>query len=100
MDLAAAFEDGYAFLGGGHRIAVKIRRPLFKLGKVLDGLERALRAEQPADVHAAQRRRINAMPVLLRTDVADQVRGGVGMAVDVAIEAGHAPARPDAAAIV
>ena len=58
------------FLRGGDRVAVEIRGPLLELGKVLDALQRPLRAEQPLDVHAAQRRRVDAVAVLLRPDVA------------------------------
>ena len=41
-----------------------------------------------------KRRRLDAMAELLRADVADQVRGAVGVAIDVAIEAGDAAAGP------
>ena len=93
VDLAAALQDVDALLRGDHRIAVEVGRPLLELGEVLDALQRPLRAEQPLDVHAAQRRRVEAMAELLRANVADQVRGGVRVAVDVAVEAGHAGAR-------
>ena len=63
-------------------------------------LQRPLRAEQPLDVDAAQRRRVDAVAELLRADVADQVRRAVGVAVGVAVEAGHAAAGLDAAAVV
>jgi hypothetical protein len=53
--------------------------------EVLDGLQRALQAEQPLDVHAAQRRRLDPMAELLRPDVADQMVGPVRVAVLVAI---------------
>ena len=71
-------------------VAVEVGGPLLELGEVLDGLQRALRAEQALDVHAAQRRRVDAVAVLVRPDVADGVRGGVGVAVGVAVEAGDA----------
>ena len=71
-------------------IAVEVGGPLLELGEVLDGLQRPLRAEQPLDVHAAQRGRVDAVAVLVGADVADGVRGGVGVAVGVAVEAGHA----------
>ena len=74
-------------------IAVEVGGALLELGEVLDALQRALRAEQPLDVHAAQGRRLDAVAELLRPDVADQVRGGVGVAVGVAVEAGDAAAR-------
>jgi len=40
------------------------------------------------------------MPVLVRADVADRVRGGVRMAVGVAVKTGHALVGLEAAAIV
>ena len=62
--------------------------------------ERPLRAEQPLDVHAAQRGRVQAVAELLRPDVAHQVRRGVRVPVDVAVEAGHALARLQRAPVV
>ena len=53
-------------------------------------LQRPLRAEQPLDVDAAQARRVDAAAVRLRPDVAHQVGRRRGVAVDVAVEAGHA----------
>ena len=41
---------------------------------------------------AAQSGRLDAVPELLRPDIADEVRGPVGVAVGMAIEAGHAAA--------
>ena len=92
VHLAAALQDVDALLRGDHRVAVEVRGPLLELGEVLDRLQRPLRAEQPLDVHAAQRRRVDPVAELLRPDVADQVRGRVGVAVHVAVEAGHAAA--------
>src|SRR5690606_10350962 len=89
VDLASALKNVHALLGGDHRVTVKVSRALLKLGEVLNGLERTLASEQPLDVHSAQRRGIDAMTVLLRADVADKVRRGVGVAVDVAVKAGH-----------
>ena len=100
VDLAAALQDVDAFLRGRDRIAVEIGGPLLELGEVLDRFQGPLRAEQALDVHAAQRGHIDPVPILLRPDVADEVGGAVGMAVDVAIEAGHAPAGLHGAAIV
>ena len=83
-----------------YRVAVEVRGALLELGEVLDGLQRALRAEQPLDVDAAQRRRVDAMPVLVGTDVADGVRGRVRVAVGVAVEAGDALRRRQGAPVV
>ena len=90
--------DVDALLGGDDGIAVEVGGALLELGEVLHGLQRALRAEQPLDVHAAQRRRVDAVAELLRADVADEVRGGVGVAVGVAVEAGDARLRLDGCA--
>ena len=100
MDLAAAIQDVDALLGGDHRVAVEVGRPLLELGEVLDAFQRPLRAEQPLDVHSPQRGRVEAVAELLRADVADQVRGAVGAAVDVAVEAGDAHAGLQRPAVV
>ena len=88
------------FFGGDDRIAVEVGGALLELREVLDGLERALRTEEPLDVHAAQRRRIDPVAELLWSDVADEVRGAVGVAVRVAVEARHAAARAFGTAIL
>ena len=62
------------FLVRDHRVAVEVGGALLELGEVLDRLQRALRAEEALDVHAAQRGRVDAVAELLRADVADQVR--------------------------
>ena len=90
MDLAAAVERVDALLGGRDRVAVEIGGPLLELGEVLDRFQGPLRAEQPLDVHAAEAGRVDAVAELLRADVADQVRGRVGVAVDMAVETDHA----------
>ena len=80
MDLAASLQDVHALLGGDHRIAVEVGRPLLELGEILDAPQRPLRAEQPLDVHAAQRRRVEPVPEFLGANVADQVRRAVASA--------------------
>src|SRR5258708_34475196 len=82
-----------ALLGGNHMVPVEIRPRLFELGEILDGLERALRTKQPLDLHAAQRRGVDAMTGFLWAGVGSKVRGLVGMAVRVAVEAGYGAAR-------
>ena len=99
MNLAAALEDVDAFARRVGRDAVEIGGPLLELGEVFHGLHRPLRAEQPLDVDAAQRGRVDAMPMLVGADVADGVRGGVRVAVGVAVEAGHALVGLQAAAV-
>ena len=66
VHLAAALEDVDALALRLHRVAVEVGGALLELGEVLDGLHRALRAEETLDVHAAQRRRVDAVPVLVR----------------------------------
>ena len=51
------------------------------------------------DVHAAQARRIDPVAERLRPGVAGEVRGGVGMTIGVAVEAGDPAARADGAAV-
>jgi len=75
--------------------SVEVGRPLLELREVLDALEQPLRADEALDVHPAQAGRVDPAPELLRPDVADEVERGVGVAVGVAVEAGHAAARPD-----
>ena len=75
VHLAAPVEDVHALLGRDHRVAVEVGGALLELGEVLDRLQRALRTEQPLDVHAAQRGRVDAVAELLRPNVAHQVRG-------------------------
>src|SRR6202521_2677438 len=74
-DLADPIEGIQTLLGGDHVVTVEIRSCLFELGEILDGLERALRAEQPLDLHAAQRRSYDAMARFLRTGIRSKVRG-------------------------
>ena len=42
VNLAAAFEDVQALLGGDDRVAVEVGGPLLELGEVLDRLQRPL----------------------------------------------------------
>ena len=70
-------------------VAIEVGRALLELSEVLHRLEGALRPEEALDIHAAECRRIDPVPELLRPDVPDQVRGPVGVAVHVAIKAGH-----------
>src|ERR1019366_5319699 len=100
MDLAAALQDGDAFFLGRHGIAVKVCGPLLEFGEILHGLHRSLRAEDALDVDAAQRWHVDTVPMFLWPNIANQVRGGVGMSVHVTVEASHAAAGPDRAAII
>ena len=99
MNLTAAFEYIYAFLGRNDVVAVEIGGPLLKLGKVLDCLERPLRAEETLDIHAPQRRRIEAMPEVLGPNIAHEMCCTIGMTVGVAVEAGNAAARTSRPAV-
>src|SRR5262249_46966788 len=100
MDLAAALEDVDALLGGDDGVAVEVGGPLLELGEVFDGLQRTLRTEETLDIHAAERRGLDAMAELLRANVADEVAGAVGVAVDVAVETRDAAAGLDGAAVL
>src|SRR5207249_4358159 len=93
VNLAGALQNVDAFLCGGDRISIEVRSTLFELGEVFDALQGALRAEQSLNVHSAQTRRFDAMPKLLGTNVAHQVRGRVGMAIRMTVEAGYTSAR-------
>jgi hypothetical protein len=53
VDLGEPIERVHTLLGGDHVVTVEIRSGLLELGEILDGLERALRAEQPLDLNAA-----------------------------------------------
>ena len=55
IDLMAAVQDVDTLLGGDYVIAVEIRPTLLKFGEVLDGLQRAQRAEKPLDVDVYKR---------------------------------------------
>ncbi len=90
VDLGAALQDVDALLGGHAHVAVEVGGPLLELREVLDRLQRALRPEEALDVHAAQRRSVDAVTELLGPDVPDEVGGVVGVTVDVAVEASHA----------
>jgi hypothetical protein len=92
VDLAAAFEDVDALLGGGHRVAVEIGGPLLEPGEVLHGLQGPLGAEPALDVDAPQGGRVAAVPEGLGPGFAGEVGGAVGVPVGVAVEAGHAAA--------
>ncbi len=100
MHLTATLEHVHPLLGGDYRITVEVGGALLELGEVLDGLQRPLRAEQPLDVHPAQRRRVDAVAERLRAHIAGQVGSGIGVAVRMAVEAGYAAARMLATAIV
>src|SRR5262249_164333 len=92
LDLMAAVEDVDALLDGGDEVAVEVRAALLELGEVLDGLHGPLRAEDALDVDAPQGRGLDAVAEFVRANVGSQMVGGVGVAVDVAVEAGHAAA--------
>ena len=64
VDLAAALQRVHAFLRGDHGVAVEIGGALLEFGEVFNRLQRPLRAEQPLDVHAAQRGRFDAVAEL------------------------------------
>src|SRR5205807_747404 len=91
--LAAAVVRVGAFRGGGDGIAIEVSRALLQFREVFPRLKRALRPKQSVDIHPAQTRRIDPMAMLLRTDVANEVSGAVGVTVGMAVEARHAAVR-------
>ncbi len=97
--LMTAIQNIGALLQRDDRIAVEIGGPLFEFGEILNGLQCPLGAEQPLNVDAAQRGSLDAMPELLRPDVAHQVGSPVGVAVGMAVKARHAAGRFRAAPV-
>src|SRR5258707_3190347 len=100
VDLVDAAKNIQALLCAHYLGTVEIYSRLPEIGATFDGLERALRAEQPLDLHAAQRRRDDAVADFLRSGIGRKVRGLVGMAVRVAVEARWAAARVFPAAVL
>ena len=74
------------------RVAVEVGRPLLELGEVLDRPQAPLRAVDLLVEHAAQAVGVEPEPPLLRADVRAEVELAGRVAVDVAVEAGHAHA--------
>ncbi len=100
VDLAATVQNTCALFDGVFRLAVEIGGALLELGEVLDRFQRPLRSEQPLDVDTAQRRRVDAVAMLIRADIADGVCRGVGVAVGMAVEARDALAGDQRAAVL
>src|SRR5262245_32027686 len=93
MHLAAALQDIHALLLRLNRVSVKIRRALFELGEILDRFQGSLRAKQTLDVDATETGSIDAVAILIRSDVAHGVRGRVRMPIRVTIKTGHTQVR-------
>src|SRR4051812_43318742 len=70
-------------------IPIEISAELFELGEVLHCFHGSLAAEQALDIQPAQRRGIQAPPVLLGPRDRIEVRGAIGMTVGMAIKAGN-----------
>src|SRR6266540_4808121 len=100
VNLAAALQRIDAFLGGDDRIAVEVGPALLEFGEVFDRAQSALRTEEALDIDSAQGGRVYPSPVSLRADVADQMCPTIGVAVDVAVKASYATARPFRPAIL
>ncbi len=92
MGLAPTFQDISTLFCGNHRITVKIGGPLLKFCKVLYGLQGALRAEQTLDIYPTKRWNVQPVPELLRADISYQMSSGIGMPIDMAVEACNTPA--------
>ena len=85
-------QDVQPLLHGVDLVAVEVGRPLLELGEVLDRAQAPLRpvdllVEQPAQAH-----RVQPKAPLLRPMSGVEVELARGVAVDVAVEAGHAQA--------
>src|SRR6266851_1457998 len=74
MHLRTSVENVQALLGGEDRVAVKVGGALLELSEIFHCLERSLRTEQPLNVNAAQRWRLNPAAILLRTNVSHQMK--------------------------
>ena len=85
-------EDVHALLHRVDRVAVEVGGPLLELGEVLDRAQAALRAVDLLVEQAAQADRVEPEAALLRPDVGVEVELAGRVAVDVAVEAGHAQA--------
>src|SRR5712692_477131 len=92
VDLASAIEVVHALLRGDHNIAVEIGGALLEFGEILDRLQGALRPEEPLNVEAAERHRLDAVAELLRVGIGGQVRRAVLVAVRMAVKASRADA--------
>src|SRR5262249_9276375 len=90
VDLAATLQRVDALGGRRYRITVEVGGALLELREVLDRLERALRAEEALDVHAAQARRVDPAAMRLRPGVTHRVGGRRRSPGDVTVEAGDA----------
>jgi len=93
VHLATALEGIDALLGRDHGISIEVGGALFKLGEVFHGLQRALGPKQALNVHTAQTGRVDAMTMLLWTNVADEVGGAIAVPVGVTVETRHAAVR-------
>src|SRR3981081_1208328 len=100
MHLAAALENAHPFFAGDHRIAIKVSGALLELSEILDRFQRALGAEEPLNVHATETGGVDAMAEFLRTDVADEMGGGGGVAIGMAVKTANATRRPHRTAVV
>src|SRR6266478_5128446 len=92
VDLASTLEGVHTLLRGNHNIAVEIRGALLEFGEILDRLQGTLRPEEPLNVNAAERHRLDAVAELLRTGIGGQVRRAVLVAVRMAVKASRADA--------
>jgi len=78
---------GHALLCGDHSIAVEVGGALFELGEILDRLQGTLGAEEPLNVHAAEREGFDAVAELLRASIGGQVCRAVLVPVRMAVKA-------------
>ena len=100
MNLAAAFQQVNALLGGGRVIAVEIRGPLFEFREIFD------RSSLPVSIQTiaeCSRRAATARQFAMRNSCGrmspTKMGRRIGMAVDVTVEASDTAARSLGAAV-
>ena len=95
-----AIQDHQALLHGMDRIAVKVRGPLFELGKILHRAQAALGAVNLLVEHPPQAGGIEPHPPLLRAVIRIQMELGRRMPVDMAVQAGNPQAGGGTLAVI
>jgi len=94
VHLAPALQGVDPLFRGNHGIPIEVGGSLLELGEVFDAAQRPLRAEQPLDMHSPQGRGIDTVTERLGPDVADEMGGGIRVAIRVTFKTDHPPTRP------
>ena len=100
MNLTAPFQNVDPFLGSENGVAVKVRTPLLEFREIFDGLQGPLRSEEPLNVDPAQCGCVESVTNFLRPNVSGQMCTGIGVSVDVTVEAAHTTARAHRSTVV